>query len=214
MDLCWTSLIRWSFHGLLINPCSPSQTHNFVSAGNFAGGREVGLAFANNGRQSCLYVGMHPGISLSCDTKFQGMVRGWMEMAKSLSDAHYLTVNNPSGISPAETKKFIEVLDSVKNTWAIFCAGDILASDLMRAALEADFKVPEDCAVVGSTRLLLAQHTTPKLTNAGATHGGNGASCGNHVAGNASFWTTKAARPIYPCSLVYRRCFPRVKAAN
>jgi LacI family transcriptional regulator len=47
---------------------------------------------------------------------------------------------------------------------AIFCANDLLAAGALAALRDANFRVPEDVAVVGMDNSALAEHTWPPLT--------------------------------------------------
>ncbi len=145
------------------NPISRGQTHNFVSANNFAGGQRVSREFARLNYPSALFIGMGSQY-ISVSDRFFGFLQGWFEAGGSIEDVRHLEASASEGLNEEETARLLELLTGKNCPRAVFCAGDLLASSVLKACQQCGLAVPEDVAVVGGTGLTLADHTSPTLT--------------------------------------------------
>lgn len=202
MDLPWVT----------INPCTHAQTHNFVSGDNLGGGQRVGQAFAASGQQRCLYAGSRPGRFFASDGRFQGMLLGWMGSGRELADIHFIEVREFTRILPEELDRIMAVLHASAGKWGVFCAGDILASEIMRACIAAGLEVPGQVAVMGSTGLQLAEHTSPKMSVLEQPMQALGKAAMDLLLEMIDTGQRRLPARHIPCPLVYRESFPMVEA--
>jgi len=145
------------------NPVSRQQTHNFVSADNFAGGWRVGREFAQLHYERSLYISTSIMFISNAD-RFFGFLQGWFEGGKALEKVQRLEANLSTGLGDEEAAGLIRMLTGKHRPRAVFCAGDILAAFVMKMCAQCGLSVPEDVAVVGGTGMMLSEHTTPPLT--------------------------------------------------
>ncbi len=148
---------------LTINPASRTQTHRFVSADNHGGGRRVGRLFAHLGYAPVAVVSRPLSLSHSIADKFFGFLDGYLGNGGKSTDILFTEIETlvPRG---AALRPLEELLARKPRPRAVFCAGDIVAAELLRLARERGVAVPGELAIVGGTGLALAGHTDPPLT--------------------------------------------------
>lgn len=151
--LCW----------LTINAVGHQQTHNFVSADNFGGGRQVGQLLAASDYPKVMILGPVANASASNASKCSGFIHGFLEGGRKPAE---LDLFPTEGIvlAPTELAGLRKRLAARNRPHAIFCLGDILAADSLKIAAQLKLKVPDDLVVIGATGLSLAEHTSPPLT--------------------------------------------------
>ena len=146
-----------------VNPLNREQTHNFVSANNFAGGRRVAREFARLDYRTALFVSTDIRFISNAD-RFFGFQEGWFEAGGRLEDVRRFQSSDCAGLNEEETARLFQLLSGKNCPRAVFCAGDLLASSVLRACQQGGLAVPEDVTVIGGTGLMLCEHTSPTLT--------------------------------------------------
>jgi len=142
---------------------SREQTHNFVSANNFAGGERVGRELARWEKGPTLFISTDLKVITNTD-KFFGFLQGWLTNGSLLADIQNFEAASPMGLNDEECARVRGLLAGKNRPRSVFCAGDLLASSVLKICRSSHLTVPEDVAVVGGTGLMLAEHTTPALT--------------------------------------------------
>lgn len=156
-------LERRAIPWVTVNPVFREQTHNFVSANNFAGGWRVARESSRLGCSSAIFVST--GIRyISNADRFFGFQQGWFEAGREIGSLHRLETPFASELSEETTARLVKILAEKKRPRAVFCGGDLLALGVLKACQQHGLRVPQDVAIVGGTGLLLAEHTTPTLT--------------------------------------------------
>lgn len=146
-----------------INPIDRKQHHNFVSADNHGGGRSVGRLFARRTYKPVMVLGPSPGHAISSADKYFGFVEGYLEGGGRMEDIVYFT-SQSTRLEPDEVNRMREVVASQTHPRAVFCMGDLLASDMLKISKDCGRDVPGEMVVVGGTGLHLSEHTSPTLT--------------------------------------------------
>jgi len=151
--------IRW----VTINKSNRIQTSNFVAVDNYGGGCQIGQIFASNRYSPAMIYGPHIETAISVCEKAFGFLHGFVHGGQCLSCVELLTTSNVEP-GPEEIAELRARLLAQDRPRAVFCQGDILASNVLKIASELGLSVPDDLAVVGATGMSLAEHTSPPLT--------------------------------------------------
>ncbi|WP_053365181.1 LacI family DNA-binding transcriptional regulator [Bacillus sp. FJAT-27245] len=140
----------------------PVHTENvgYVTTDNVSGARKAVEHLINLGHQNIAMVNGHEQAFVS-----QKRIEGYMEALKE----HGLPVNPEwvcNGQFKEETafKEARNLLLQHPNITAIFCASDIMALGVLKAAKSLGLKVPEDVSVIGYDDIILASYSNPPLT--------------------------------------------------
>lgn len=146
-----------------VNPASREQTHNFVSANNFAGGKCVAREFGRMGYRTSLFLStdIH---TISNGDRFFGFLDGWIEAGRGIENIRRFEAADSAGLNNEESARLAQLLAETDRPHAVFCGGDLLASSVLKVCQQNRLAVPEDVAVVGGTGMELAKHTSPTLT--------------------------------------------------
>lgn len=145
-----------------INQYDHLCTSNYVSADYYGGGVEVGKLFARLGCRRVLFL-KSSGDSYSAIQKENGLRDGLS--AGGISSPQVEVRHTKSYFVPyghEETARYLRETKSPPE--AIFATGDLLALGAIKACQKHGRRVPEDVAVVGSTGVEAAEHSTPTLT--------------------------------------------------
>lgn len=159
-------LLEWAEQAglpwVMINQYDHLATQNFVTADYYGGGVKVGELFARLGRERVLY--LNPTTySYSAVQKLNGMRDGLS--AGGASSSHVEVCRCVSYFTAdgfESTSKYLR--EATRPPQAIFTTGDLLALGAIKACQERGLRVPEDVAVVGSTGIEAAEHSSPTLT--------------------------------------------------
>lgn len=192
---------------ITINPSKRTQTHNFVSAQNHEGGMRIGRLFADREVRTAIFFG--PALDIySTEEKFNGLLRGWVEKGRSICETRLMTIRMATRAQPDDLSALRELVRHSPGPHGIFCAGDILAAQAMRIFRETGLRVPSDVAVVGSTGLLLAEHTSPTLTVLSQPMAEMGAAAEELLLGMIRSGTHRVPGRFIPCPLTFRESCP------
>jgi len=146
-----------------INQRSRLQTSNFVAVDNYGGGRQIGRLFSKNNYAPVMVFGPAVGTTQSINDKLFGFLHGYTAEGRRINQVLQFDTADTEP-NEEETAKLIQLLLSPGRPRAVFCHGDLLAARVLRIAAELGLSVPGDLAVVGSTGLSLAEHTSPPMT--------------------------------------------------
>lgn len=127
---------------VMLNRYSTTVPGNSVTCDNVSAGREVARQFVETGYRTFGYVGGAAGASTNLDRR-----NGFLE---GLNESGYQPIFALDGEFTRdwgyEAGGLVKRFPKVE---AIFCADDVIAMGLMDNLREADWKVPEDVAIVG-----------------------------------------------------------------
>lgn len=133
-----------------------------ISGDDRAGGQLVGRHLADLGHRRILFAGGSPGVAVF-DARFSGMVRGLADAGVSTEGVDYLECAEPS--LEAGYAGALGALEPATRPTAIFCANDLLALGVLRAAATLGLRVPEDIAIAGYDDISFAAGATVPLTS-------------------------------------------------
>lgn len=146
-----------------INPLFRQQSYNFVSANNFAGGERVAREFVRLKYQSVLFLSSSLRVLSNAD-RFLGFLTAWIEAGRPDESLRRLGPANGIDFSETECDTLGRIFTGPGAPRAVFCAGDQMASTVLRVCREHNLAVPRRMAVVGGTGLQMAEHLSPTLT--------------------------------------------------
>jgi LacI family transcriptional regulator len=92
----------------------------------------------------------------------------WRGYRRALDELHlpyderYVYQGFPANEFAYKSMKALLQLEVPPN--AVFCCGDVMAMEALKALQDSGISVPDECAVIGFDDLPLASHTTPTLT--------------------------------------------------
>jgi len=87
---------------------------------------------------------------------------------------------------------------------AIFCANDVMAAGALRAAREAELRVPHDLSVIGFDDIAMSRYTDPPLTTIGVVKEHLGRRAMGLLIERIQGSTAKVFAELAPVSLVLR----------
>lgn len=145
---------------VLIGHDSERDALNSVDIANEKGGYEAGAHLCSLGRDPIGLILGSLQLEESLDRR-RGFKRALAEAGQTLSDEHVAVGDYSRESGYAIVRDWIEQ-DTVPT--ALFCASDTMAMGALLAFHEADYRVPEDVAIVGFDDLPASQYTIPPLT--------------------------------------------------
>ncbi len=113
-----------------------------IDTDRVAGGCMAGKHLLEHGRKNPVYV-YFTGNSVPNQEKFNGFSMALKEYGCGSPDKHILALEY--GIQPSEAVIRLRKM----NADAIFCCNDYVAAKMMRALLQAGFRIPQDMAIIG-----------------------------------------------------------------
>jgi LacI family transcriptional regulator len=131
-----------------------------VSIDNQAAAREVMQYLVQKGHRHIAYMSGVDEAAVSTE-RYQGYVSVLADQGIEVRAEYVLHGNFDEDESYTVMKHFLEASPEVS---AIFCASDIMAIGVLRAARELGFAVPERLAIIGFDDIALAAYLNPALT--------------------------------------------------
>lgn len=145
---------------VLIDIPIESDTVGYVTTDNILGAKKAVQHLIEMGHRNIAMVNGHDQAFVS-----KRRLEGYIESLKdsNLSIRNDWIVNGKFDEEEAE-KATEELLINNPEITAVFCASDLMALGVIKAARNLGKRVPEDLSVVGYDDILLASYSTPSLT--------------------------------------------------
>lgn len=132
---------------------TPGERKRVVALNATEGARQAGRYFVNTARSRAAYVG-----GVLDRGKRKGFLSGLGPLAADVAF-------DDGGTSFAHGERAFGRLRQLNPPVdCVFCANDVLAIGLLKAANDAGMRVPEDMAVIGCDDIRVARYVTPALT--------------------------------------------------
>jgi LacI family transcriptional regulator len=122
--------------------------------------RDVVTYLYDKGHRNIAYMNGKSNASVSM-VRYSGYVDRMRELGLKVSMDYVLHGDFSEKIAYQEAKEFLQKHPEVT---AFFCASDLMAVGLIKAARELGIKVPEQLSVVGFDNIPIAEYTSPPLT--------------------------------------------------
>lgn len=133
---------------------------NFVIADNVQGGRIVGKYFARMGFKRILYVSTSiETMSSSAMGRLTGLFQSLVQERVSIEGfSNVIVTDEPR---PQVCQAITEYLDKNGPPDLIFCSGDFLAIEAIRACQNKGYSIPEQVGIIGGTGLEITAEYNP-----------------------------------------------------
>ncbi|WP_026688864.1 LacI family DNA-binding transcriptional regulator [Alteribacter aurantiacus] len=132
----------------------------YVSTDNVFGAQMAIKHLINLGHENIAMVNGHNQARVS-QRRFEGYERALKEAGIPMQE-HYVVEGD--FLEPKAETVATKLLTEHPEITAIFCASDLMALGVLRAAERVGKKVPEDLSIVGYDDIMLAQYAHPPLT--------------------------------------------------
>ncbi|QHA91349.1 LacI family DNA-binding transcriptional regulator [Bacillus sp. N1-1] len=136
------------------------DTVGYVATDNVAGAKEAVQHLVDLGHRQIGMINGHDRAFVS-----QERIQGYQDGLESnhLPYKEELVYNGGFSEKQAE-EAAVSLLNTLPETSAIFCASDLMAFGVMRAAKRVGRKVPEELSIIGYDNIILSSYVTPSLT--------------------------------------------------
>jgi len=131
-----------------------------VTTDNYNASRDVVTFLYDKGHRNIAYMNGKANASVSM-VRYSGYVDRMRELGLKVSMDYVLNGDFSEEIAYQEAREFLQKHPEVT---AFFCASDLMAVGLIKAARELGIKVPEQLSVVGFDNIPIAEYTSPPLT--------------------------------------------------
>jgi LacI family transcriptional regulator/LacI family purine nucleotide synthesis repressor len=145
-----------------IDPYPSARGIDSVQIDNYQGGKLAADFLVGLGHQHFVFFGRvsdRPSIVQRCE----GFVRELARHGVSFSRKQDI-VSCSQPVFPEGYARGCELLRRKREVTAVFCASDLMAAGLLRAAHEQGRSVPNDLSVVGFDDIMMSNYTAPPLT--------------------------------------------------
>lgn len=137
-----------------------SSTVGYVTTDNVLGAKHGVQHLIELGHQNIAMINGHEYAFVSRQ-RLEGYIQAFEGAGISINPNWI--VNGDFEETKAE-EQAINLLESYPEITAIFCASDLMAMGVIKAAKRLNKRIPEDLSIVGYDDILLAAHITPALT--------------------------------------------------
>jgi LacI family transcriptional regulator len=145
---------------VLIDIPIQSETVGFVTTDNVLGAKKAVRHLIEQGHKNIAIINGHDQAFVS-----KQRLKGYKEALKAanLPVNNYWIVSGEFSEDKAQEKS-LELLKQFPEITAIFCASDLMALGVLKAAKILGLEVPSKLSVIGYDNILLASYSTPSLT--------------------------------------------------
>lgn len=145
---------------VLIDIPFESRTIGQVTTDNVSGAKRAAEHLVELGHEKIAMINGHPFAFVS-QRRLEGFASALKENGIPLNEKWI--INGEFSEAEAE-KKAEELLSTYPEISAIFCASDLMALGVMKAAGKLGRKIPDDLSIIGYDDIVLASHISPALT--------------------------------------------------
>ncbi|WNB92550.1 LacI family DNA-binding transcriptional regulator [Bacillus sp. NEB1478] len=159
-DRYLTEVVTSDIPCVLIDIPVNSNSVGFVTTDNVLGAMKAVQHLIELGHTKIAFMNGHNFAYVS-KKRLEGYLSAF---EKSELPIHKEWIVNGSFLDSTAEKVAYELLQNNPEITAIFCASDLMALGVIKAAAKLNIKVPEDLSIVGYDDILLASYVTPSLT--------------------------------------------------
>ncbi|PTL38015.1 LacI family DNA-binding transcriptional regulator [Alkalicoccus saliphilus] len=135
----------------------------YVTTDNIFGAQIAVKHLINLGHRNIAMMNGHDQAHVSAKRR-KGYERELIEADIAVQEEYII---NGEFLEPVAETKAYRFLEKNKHITAVFCASDLMALGVMKAATRLGLKIPEDLSIVGFDNIVLSEYTSPQLTTIG-----------------------------------------------
>ncbi len=136
------------------------DTVGYVATDNVAGAKEAVQHLVDLGHRQIGMINGHDRAFVS-----QERIQGYQDGLESNHLPYNEDLVYNGGFSEKQAEEAaVSLLNTFPETSAIFCASDLMAFGVMRAAKRVGREVPEELSIIGYDNIILSSYVTPSLT--------------------------------------------------
>ena len=159
-DIYLQEIIESDIPCVLVDIPIETETVGYVTTDNILGARQAVEYLIKLGHREIAMINGHNKAIVS-QLRYEGYSEALLDANIQLKIEHV----KDGGFEEDKAKKVAkELLTESPEITAIFCASDLMALGVLKAAKELNLKVPEQLSVIGYDDIILASYTTPTLT--------------------------------------------------
>ncbi|MBU0935950.1 MAG: LacI family transcriptional regulator [Spirochaetes bacterium] len=159
-DQYYREMIDGRIPCVLIDLPADSSRIGSVSIDNAAAAKEATLHLLAHGHRNIAFMTGVDEASVSTERSL-GYLAALQQFGLAIKPEYLLHGNFSEDDAYTAVKDFLPASPEVS---AVFCASDLMALGVLRAAKELNIKVPQELAVIGFDDILLAAYADPPLT--------------------------------------------------
>lgn len=159
-DIYLQEIINSDIPCVLVDIPIETETVGYVTTDNIQGAKQAVEYLINNGHKHIAMINGHSKAIVS-KLRFEGYSHALVEAGIEIK-AEY--VRDGAFKEDVALKVAKELLINNREISAIFCASDLMALGVLKAAKELNIDVPKQLSVIGYDDIILASYTTPTLT--------------------------------------------------
>lgn len=159
-DIYLQEIINSDIPCVLVDIPIETETVGYVTTDNIQGAKQAVNYLIDNGHKHIAMINGHSKAIVS-RLRYEGYTQALKEAGIDINVDYIKDGDFKEDVASKVAK---ELLVNNSEITAIFCASDLMALGVLKAAKELDLEVPRELSVIGFDDIILASYITPTLT--------------------------------------------------
>jgi len=159
-DIYLHEIINSDIPCVLVDIPIETETVGYITTDNIQGAKQAVKYLINNGHKHIVMINGHSKAIVS-KLRYEGYKQALEEAGIEINEKY---IKDGAYKEDAALEVAKEILINNTEITAIFCASDLMALGVLKAAKELNIDVPKQLSVIGFDDIILASYTTPTLT--------------------------------------------------